>query len=896
MTTLVAVTPQCLWLHLLNFSIKMAVARAVDLSPFPKYDAKYTFNLVKHHMSKFSSERQLGRIISSYRAYNGGKKRFITHSNYVLSSIIPTGTAQLFRDIFFPVWMLLALIPEEKERSLTIENVVVAQYKGLPEDNLIPSDIIKELHSRKLVGKGSLIIKKLTVACTSSKLCNINELKEQMTGLGNIEFEYIKIKVAIDSTQNFNSFLTELDTASDGADVKIMLGSENNGLKIILDEADKDKISACLEDDDLDAEVPILEGIYDSPHTMFGEFYDPSTEPASYGDRPVDNILIATLGYGYPPSIGMVLDDDTKEKDLHDRIIKKKNMANNTAPVYHKPKAGHPLQIINRYTNSSFVICQTTYCNDVIANGATSKAIKWLREKWEETWKDEYDNLVVLIPYGGQYMEDEMIQIHEATNEGKIIVCAAGGMGGDVVFPAALGTVLSVGVSNSGPKGREVDIHVSEKSSTQRFPVFRFSTLQQKGSSIDCGVAAARITGLLALLLSRINSILNSSLTDPLHQAMAGAIKNTPHNLHTCVIRELLVNEGNGSHHPQLGYGNGETILKNLLGLDKGRLLEQLADVLLKEGVRAGNTINTSQYEEITKEEREKLYHNLDGSDITVAVLDYDTEEDQHVEKSSKGTTFKDFKSTDTHSQHGEQCSSVVHAVSPSASILCANNREDYYYLAFNDCISRSPSIDVISYSISLPYFDSGMCTAVDKAVVADKIIVFAAGNTGKRSRNTIEYPGRIGNILVVGGRDPHYNRIGFSSVGREMDFLAEGEEGTSYAAPVVAGYIALLLQFIKENMNTDEDRIRAWSKKSQDEYEWQYIPAFDAAHNVYAMRTLLKLLVPKPQDHSDTEGFGCLDFSTLFPRYKMDNSHELVTGSAKTKIRNTLQRFYKRQ
>ena len=854
----------------------------VDLSPFPKYDGTInSFNLVKDHMRKFSSERWLGRITSSYRADNGGEKRFITASR--------DGTGQLFRKIFFPVWILLALIPEEKERNLTIENIVVAQYKGLPvsEDNLIPSDIIKELHSHKLVGKGSLIIKKLTVVCTSSKLCNINELKEQMTELGNIKFEYIKIKVAIDSAQNFNSFLEELDAASVGADeVKIILVRDDDNRKITLNEADMNETSTRLEDDDFQAEVPVLEGIYDGPHKMFGEFYDPSTETLLYCDRPVhvDKILIATLGYGYPPSIYMVPGGYTKEEtDLCDCIIEKKNMTNDTAPVYHDRHTGHPLKIINYYTNSSFVICQTTYCNGVIANGATSKAIKWLREKWEETWKDEHDNLVVLIPYGGQYMEDEMIQIHEATNEGIIIVCAAGGVGSDVPFPAALGTVLSVGVSNSGLKGREVDIHANGYTGNAS------------------GIAAAIITGKLASFLSHINSILNSEFSNPLHEAMAGDIKKIPHYLHTCVIRELLVNEGNGSHHPQLGYGNGETILKNLLGLDKGRLLEQLADVVLKDDdVGEGNRISISQAAAVGEERRRKLFHNLDGTDITVAVLDLDHDKTEVGETGDHGTRFEPFKPTDELSQHGEQCTSVAHAVCPNATILCANNDDDYYYLAFNDCISRSPPIDVISYSISLPYFDSGMCAAVNEAVVAGKIIVFAAGNTGRRSSKTIEYPGRIGNIIVVGGRDLDYNRIGFSSVGREMDFLAEGEtgdlRGTSYAAPVVAGYIALLLQFIKENMNTDEDRIRAWSKKSQDEYEWQDIQAFDAAHNVYAMRTLLKLLVPKPQDHSDTEGFGCLVFSKLFPRYKMDNSHELVTGSAKTKIHNTLQCFYKRQ
>ena len=69
-------------------------------------------------MSKFSSERQLERIISSHRAYNGEKKMFITDSNCTISSIISTGTAQLFRNTFFPIWMLLALIPEKKGEEL----------------------------------------------------------------------------------------------------------------------------------------------------------------------------------------------------------------------------------------------------------------------------------------------------------------------------------------------------------------------------------------------------------------------------------------------------------------------------------------------------------------------------------------------------------------------------------------------------------------------------------------------------------------------------------------------------------------------------------------------------------------------------------------------------------
>uniref|UniRef100_A0A1X7T651 Peptidase S8/S53 domain-containing protein n=1 Tax=Amphimedon queenslandica TaxID=400682 RepID=A0A1X7T651_AMPQE len=858
----------------------------IDLSPFPKENIwldKTTFNLVKDHMRQFTSERYRN-IISCYRAEDNA---FIRTNSGVCSDRDThpfEGISYQICNLFFPIWILLALIPEEEERGLTIDKLVVAVFH-----EEISSYIIKEL--RPLVGKGSLIIKKLTIMCLSKNtLPNITNLKEQLENLGNVKFEHVKLKVVVLPISKSN--LEELCAASKGLDkLKLMRDytHESNVERISIDDDVMKKYSDHSEEDDLAAETPLLKGTRDSPHKMFG---DPANVNITSQSMPTNRVLIAILGYGcHQP-----MSTNQTGSPLNNHIIDKKNFTNHTAPVYG-----------NKYFTSKtdLVICQTTYCNGTIANGATSKAIQWLREKWKETWKKKnYDNLLVLIPYGGQYMEDEMIQIHKATDEGIIIVCAAGDRGGGVVFPAALGTVLSVGVADNGPKGREVDIHVpvSQKAFLHCSALSRL--IPNSPTPVPgCAAAAAIFTGLLALLVSRINHVLDSILSDPLNQALASAIWNTPGHLHTCVIRELLVSEGNGSHHPQLGYGDGEKIINDLLRASDGVLLEKLANVLLIDDASNFNKtkhtkLNTIySIEKIDEEEREKSFHNLDGRGISVTVLDKDMEEKEEWIGENK-TSFKPFPATGTYKRHGKDCASVLHTICPNASILCANNVEELYHLAFTDCINHEPPIDVISYSISIPSFYYDMCRVVNEAVVTGKIIVFAAGNTGKKERNTVEYPGRIGNILVVGGRDESHNRIGFSSVGREMDFLAEGEigtySGTSFAAPVVAGYIALLLQFIKENMNTDHDKIRAWSKNEEEAYEWRDIPAFDAAHNVYAMRTLLKLLVPKPQDHSEAEGFGCLDFSKLFPCYLIENSHELVTGSAKTKIHETLQKFYK--
>ena len=474
-----------------TLSISLLKDMDIDLSPFPTQNITIgDFKLIKEHMTKYSSEGCVGRISSTYRSYDSSMP--ITYRTFDVAGRVSHTIQQIQSFIgylFFPVWILLALIPEEKERNLTIENIVVAQVKKsyIKEDPEIPGDIIDQL--RSFVGKGSLIIKKLTVVCLGSKLCNVAKLMKELNGLGNIKFEQCKLKVILDTHYNIGMLMEELDiiSSAEGVYVKLMLGDDVT----ISYEPDKEKISSNLENDYLEAEIPTCKWNYNSPHTMFGTCYE------TYGTSIIfykcllnmvaNRILIGTLGYGCIPHLPKSGFNYTGE-EMHLKIIDGKNFTNDTAPVYN-PWYTSPW-IIHDYTNSSFIICQTTYYNGVIVNGATSKAIKWLSEKWKETWKDEYDNLVVLIPYGGQYMEDEMIQIHEATNEGIIIVCAAGEMGGDVVFPAALGTVLSVGVSNSGPKGREVDIHVSEESLTQNVAVHKLSILQND-LPVDCGVAAA---------------------------------------------------------------------------------------------------------------------------------------------------------------------------------------------------------------------------------------------------------------------------------------------------------------------------------------------------------------------------------------------------------------------
>ena len=231
----------------------------------------------------------------------------------------------------------------------------------------------------------------------------------------------------------------------------------------------------------------------------------------------------------------------------------------------------------HRYTGAHTIFYKTMYNDDTVINGATAKTINSLREKWDggSEWNEKYQNLIVVIPYGGKYREDDMIAIHEATDEGIIIVCTAGPPGGEVAYPAALGNVISVGTIPDGPKGREIDISAHSH--------------EYQYLSVPSNYPATFIVaGWVAHLLSRMNALINSTSLNPPLQHIAQAIRNVEGHFHTCVIRELIVSEGNGSHDPQFGYGNEGTILK-LLRMSDEELLQKLADILLKRNMSKRN-------------------------------------------------------------------------------------------------------------------------------------------------------------------------------------------------------------------------------------------------------------------------------------------------------------------
>ena len=496
-------------------------------------------------------------------------------------------------------------------------------------------------------------------------------------------------------------------------------------------------------------------------------------------------------------------------------------------------------------------------------------------------------------------MDDEMRAIHRASDNSIIIVCAAGEKGKNVAFPAALGNVIAVG-SKSGPTGREVDFSAKEAVvstvqlvkrtdlseimgivSTGVEYSFHSKPIQISGTALAAAVAA----GIISLLVSYISQALKSRSEDDLihKQIKSVLLKRLSRGyLHSCIIRELLMEVGSGHHDNKLGYGEVST---KIFELEEEQLLVKLANIIsrdLPEIPGASILTGDGKLNEITDKTRQAMYHGLTGKGITVAVIDDDFAMEGPVVISSE-----------KRNSHGDDCVQVLLHVAPRCTCIAINDVSDDFSEGFNTCLDKY-NTNVISFSGAIDSFSPELSRAISKAIMAGVIVVCAAGNEGQVVRNTLSYPGRLGNVLCIGGRDRYHRQLPFSSSGKELDFLApaifcEGP-GTSLAAPTVAGFIALLLQFVKEEMSAEE--VEAWAKNSENCWEWCKIPMFRACCNVYAMRTLLKTLVPKPQEHSEAIGFGCVDISVIFQAFD-PLIKPLVTSAAKKHILNTIQKFY---
>lgn len=120
--------------------------------------------------------------------------------------------------------------------------------------------------------------------------------------------------------------------------------------------------------------------------------------------------------------------------------------------------------------------------------------------------------------------------------------------------------------------------------------------------------------------------------------------------------------------------------------------------------------------------------------------------------------------------------------------------------------------VDVISLSVGTKFCAEKLLIAVSNALSKRIHVVCAASNEGSRGSVNVMYPARFGHTLCIGGSDDNGAHLASSSIGREIDLLAPGENigcafgvsqyamatGTSMAVPLVSGLIAMLVSHLR--------------------------------------------------------------------------------------------------
>ncbi|MCF2539686.1 type VII secretion-associated serine protease mycosin [Streptomyces sp. FB2] len=225
----------------------------------------------------------------------------------------------------------------------------------------------------------------------------------------------------------------------------------------------------------------------------------------------------------------------------------------------------------------------------------------------------------------------------------------------------------------------------------------------------------------------------------------------------------------------------------------------------------------------------DQLWEHSTGKDVKVAVIDtgVDKRNQQLTAAVTGGKSFVDGSAARDIEGHGTRVAGIIAArplkgtgfvgLAPDADILSYRYTGGQEKQGDSGTMSQAiraavaAGADVINISSDTANKEDnlGLRQAVAFAVGKGALIVAAAGNDGADGKFADTYPAAYDGVLAVGASDRNDERAFFSQSGDFVDVAAPGvgmvstvpgggqctADGTSFAAPYVAGVAALLKQ-----------------------------------------------------------------------------------------------------
>ena len=224
---------------------------------------------------------------------------------------------------------------------------------------------------------------------------------------------------------------------------------------------------------------------------------------------------------------------------------------------------------------------------------------------------------------------------------------------------------------------------------------------------------------------------------------------------------------------------------------------------------------------------------------------------------------------------HGSMVSGIISGqsneyapggVSPKAKIISIDNTDgntEGLFIAMNWILTIQKKYNVVAVSASLgaknsPVSRGGEGTCSLDPMLSNKIqelidagisMVFAAGNDG--DVNNINYPSCLPNVISVGALTSYGDIQGYSNISKNITVLAPSDiissngsndyflgSGTSAAAPVVAGAIALLKQANPNATTLQIKKALQTTRVRTTDLNWSNIPVLDVEKAVQAIKT----------------------------------------------------------